>query len=113
MNSQRIKQHTQGLHGSPQGPLCLINGFKFSVLIRFLRMRLNGTGIFGFLFFLLVCIVKFDVTVFFFVSYYILLYFLSRKNKRKKREERRERLRQTHKERQSQRRREPSHHVKA
>lgn len=90
MNSQRIKQHTQGLHGSPQGPLCLINGFKFSVLIRFLRMRLNGTGIFGFLFFLLVCIVKFDVTVFFlYLTTFYFIFFQERtKERREKKGER-------------------------
>ena len=31
MNSQRLKQHAQGLHGSAPGPLNIYYGFNFSV----------------------------------------------------------------------------------
>ena len=41
INSQRLKQHTQGLLGSALGLLCVYYGFQFSVFISIVLLILN------------------------------------------------------------------------
>ena len=40
MNSQRLRWHGQGLHGSAPGPLHIYYGFQFSVFMGFLCVRI-------------------------------------------------------------------------
>jgi hypothetical protein len=42
MSSQRLRQQTQGLHGSASGPPYMHDGFQFSVFMRVLSVQMSG-----------------------------------------------------------------------
>ena len=77
MNSQRLRQHTQGLHGSAPVPLHIHYGFQFSVFMGFLNVQLSGSlsllpslGLFSFCLFCLIPMCKF-------LFYLIIFYFIT------------------------------------
>jgi hypothetical protein len=77
INSQRLRRHAQGMHGSPQ-VLCLYIKASSLVFKGFLSVRMSGSLTCAFsqtLFFLLVCSVQLQCdSVCFITLYFILLY---------------------------------------